>query len=863
MRSVRCNILFFISLTVLFSTMSPLPANSQTVQPHAVIRVGVYNNPPKIFVDDEGRADGILWHLLASMATQENWELQAIACEWNDCLMQLESGGVDLMPDVAVSDSRSERFDFHLQPALFSWSQIYERDGTELLSLLDMAGRRIALLQGSVQLEYLSDLAMNFGIQVDWVLSASMEDAFQSVVNGSADAVVSNHYFGDLRAAELGLVKTPIIFQPVQLYYAIADPRLQPVLDAIDRNILLWKTDPQSPYFSAINQWSVEQTSRTLPVWVLWGVAVLAAALLMALAFGMLLRARVADKTRSLLASESRLNTILNSVDAYIYIKDTHLRYQYANRKVCELFGSSPEHITGKTDADFFDEATCKKLLENDSKVLHSGERVANEEMNILQADQQERYFISVKLPLRNPDNSIYALCGISTDITEHRQIRNQLHQLAYFDVLTDLPNRRLVMDRLQHALASRLKTGYEGAVLFIDLDNFKTINDTLGHERGDLLLQQVARRLERGLLSTDTAGRLGEDEFVLIVEDVARDANDASARISEMADFLRQQFAQPFDLDGAECVCSVSIGVAMFSDAGGDVDTLLKGADLALSAAKNSGRNVVRFFNPDMQIEVTRRTRIELALRKAIELDSVRLFLQPQVDRNGDIVSLEALLRLTDQVLGDIPPADFIPVAERSGLIVPLGEWVVDQACQLLQRWRTQAALQNLTLAVNVSPRQFHHGGFTNHIYRCLKKYNLPGSALVLEVTESLLIDDIDTTVLKMQAIGAKGVQFALDDFGTGYASLSYLKRLPLTQLKIDRSFVRDLLVDQNDEAIVRTIIALGNSLDMQVVAEGVETRAQADRLQEMGCHHFQGYHFGRPQPIEDYEYLPGSGQR
>lgn len=823
-------------------------------QSSAALRVGVYDNPPKIYINDQNQADGILWRLLKEMAARENWQLQAVQCEWNNCLQQLESGAIDLMPDVASSENRSQRFDFHQQPALFSWSQVYEREGTGLLSLLDMAGRRIALLEGSIHFEYLSDLIANFGIEVDWVLMNDLEEAFDAVANGAADAVVSNHYFGDLRSANLGLVRTPIIFQPSQLYYAVADNTRQPLLQTIDRYLAEWKADPESPYFSALREYSVDQEGAVLPVWLPWGIAILTLALLSALAFSLLLRFKVTEKTRSLVASENRLNIILNSVEAYIYIKDHKLRYQYVNRKVCELFGVPAGQIVGKTDADFFDEATCEHLYENDMRVLRNGERVAEEEINTLDSDQREHVFISVKLPLRNPDNSIYALCGISTDITEHKQIRNQLHQLAFFDSLTGLPNRRLVMEKLDHAMASRLKTGHEGAVLIIDLDNFKTVNDTLGHEMGDLLLQLVAKRFERGLLATDTAGRLGADEFILIVEDVALNANDALTRVRDMADFLCQQFAQPFDLEGTDYVCSVSIGVAMFSDVGGDVDALLKGADLALAAAKTGGRNIVRFFNPDMQVEVTRRTRIKHALRKAIESSSFKLFLQPQVDKDGKIVSLEALLRMTDPLLGDITPGDFIPVAETSGLIVPLGEWVIHRACELLQQWLAIPAMSDMTLAVNISPRQFHHAGFADHVLRCMKKFNIPGTALVLEVTESLLIDDIDSTILKMQALGAKGIQFALDDFGTGYASLSYLKRLPLTQLKIDQSFVRDLLIDQNDEAIVRTIIALGNSLDMQVVAEGVETEDQATRLQEMGCHYFQGCHFGRPQPAQTY---------
>jgi diguanylate cyclase (GGDEF)-like protein/PAS domain S-box-containing protein len=730
--------------------------NSPLTAP-VILRVGVYNNPPKIFLNSQQQPDGMLWLLLEQIAISEDWQLEIVSCEWNQCLQMLEQGDIDLMPDVAISENRSQRFDFHREP--------------------------------------------------------------------------------------------------VQLYYAAGPGLHAAVLERIDSYLIDWKVDPSSPYFEVLSAWNVEPPLSFVPNWVFWGLVVLSGGLLVLFGFSIMLRVRVSEQTASLVASENRLNTILNSVEAYIYIKDSQLRYQYVNQKVCDLFALPADKILGQTDAAFFNEATCETVRENDLRVLRSGDRVASEEINIMAHDQQEHVFISVKLPLRNPDGSIYALCGISTDITEHKQIRNQLHQLAFFDVLTGLPNRRLILDRLDHALGGRNKTGFEGAVLYIDLDNFKTVNDTLGHDVGDQLLQQVAKRLERGVLSTDSVGRLGADEFVLIVEDVALSTVDAVVRVRDIAEFLRQQFTQPFELQGASYICSVSIGVALFSDAEGDVDNLLKGADLALAAAKVNGRNQVQFFNRAMQVEVTRRTRIENALRHAISNNSLMLNIQPQVDGDGVIVSMEGLLRMTDPELGVVSPGEFIPVAETSGLIVSLGEWVVETACGLLAAWQRDPVMKDLVLAVNVSPRQFYHEQFAKHVIACLEKYDVPGHKLALEVTESLLIDDVDTTIRKMQMLGAKGVQFALDDFGTGYASLSYLKRLPLTQLKIDQSFVRDLLVDQNDEAIVRTIIALGISLDLQVVAEGVETRQQAERLREMGCHYFQGYFFGHPQRVSVWQ--------
>ncbi len=820
------------------------PVTAQTT-----LRVGVYENTPKIFLDGDGRIGGMFGELLTEIAQREAWQIEPVPCQWNECLQMLESGTLDIMPDVAYIPERAQRFDFHRNEALLSWSQLYERDGLGLFSLLDLDGLRLAVLRGSIQQRYLMELAENFDLAVEWVWVDSLAAAFQAVASGLSDAAVANHFYGDMMAFEHGLQRTPIMFQPSRLYFAVPAGRHADLLAVIDTYLDQWKTDESSPYYDLLRRWSIEPDAA-LPVVVWWLIGILALALLGATLFAILLRFKVAEKTQSLTASETRLNTILNSVDAHIYIKDYKLRYQYANRKVCDFFGMSLDDIVGKKDSDFFDEKTCTLLEQNDLQVIRHGERVADEEASILVRNQQQHDFLSIKIPLRNPDNSIYALCGISTDISELKQIRDQLHQLAFFDSLTGLPNRRLVLDRLDHAMAGRNKTGYEGALLFLDLDDFKVINDTLGHDAGDQLLQMFARRLERGLLSTDTVGRLGADEFVLIVEDIAVNAEDSLVRVRDMADILRRQLNQPFDLAGVDYVCAVSIGIAMFSDAkDGDVEALLKAADLALNAAKTEG-NSVCFFNPEMQIEVTRRTRIETALRKALAGDNLDLHLQPQVDAEGRVFSMEALLRWHDPEMGQVAPSDFIPVAETCGLIVPLGEWVLARACEMLADWKNDPVLSTLTLAVNISPRQFHHGDFVDHILKCLERNQVDGARLELEVTEGLLIENVDVTVEKMDRLREHGIRFSLDDFGTGYASLGYLKRLPLSQLKIDQSFVRDLLLDPNDEAIVRTILALGSSLDLRVLAEGVETPALAERLREMGCQYFQGYYFSRPQP-------------
>ncbi|WP_237332756.1 EAL domain-containing protein [Zobellella iuensis] len=818
------------------------PAQAQS------IRLGLYHNPPKIMADAQGQASGIFGDLISEIAAEEGWQLESVPCQWQQCLEWLAEGRIDLMPDVAFTEERATRFDFHRTPALLSWSQIYTLSHRRLASLLELDGKRLAVLRGSVQQQFLGQLVDSFGLQVEWLPLDGLDQVFDAVASGRADAAAANHFIGNQQAASRDLVASPILFQPSKLYFAVPAGTNPALLARIDRHLQRWQSDNGSRYFDILARWS-EPAPAPLPPALWWSLGLLLSALLLAIGFNLLLRRKVTERTLSLQASETRLNTILDSVEACIYIKDDQLRYQYANRRVCELFGVTPAQILGQTDDRFFDTETCALLQQNDRRVLQQGERVAGEEVNGLSRNGERRTFLSVKLPLRHPDGRIHGLCGISTDITEYRRLQEELHQLAFFDPLTGLANRRLLLDRLRHALAGSQATGYQGALVLIDLDNFKDINDTRGHDCGDQLLQQTAARLRHSLAGTDTAGRLGSDEFVLIMEDLSPRQEDAVMQARNRTRQLLERLAMPYDIAGKAHRCSASIGIAMFSDAQGNIEELLKAADLAMFTAKADGRNNLHFFNQAMQDDANHRSRLEHDLRLALERDELELHLQPQVDAGERITGMEALLRWQHPELGRVSPADFIPLAESSGLIVPLGDWVLAQACRLLAEWRREPALARLGLAVNISPRQFRHPDFVAGLQRLLQDSGAEPARLELEITESLLIDDIEQTIDRMEQLRRLGLRFSLDDFGTGYASLGYLKRLPLSQLKIDQSFVRDLLRDPNDEAIVRTIIALGRSLDLQVIAEGVETAEQASRLQELGCTAFQGYWFGQPE--------------
>ncbi len=441
------------------------------------------------------------------------------------------------------------------------------------------------------------------------------------------------------------------------------------------------------------------------------------------------------------------------------------------------------------------------------------------------------------------------------SDITSRKTAEGEIKSLAFYDPLTRLPNRRLLMDRLAQALAASSRYQRKGALLFIDLDNFKTINDTLGHDKGDLLLQQVAQRLSTCIGEGDTVARLGGDEFMVMLEDLSESAREAATQAETVSEKIRLTLNQTYQLASLEHHSTPSIGVTLFGEQQEGIDEPMKRADLAMYQAKAAGRNLVRFFDPQMQAVVTARAALELGLREAIAKKQFLLYYQAQVVGERQLTGVEALVRWKHPERGMVSPAEFIPLAEETGLILPLGQWVLDTACTQLAKWAAQADLAHLTIAVNVSAHQFHQCDFVDQVLEALARTGANPHRLKLELTESMLVSNVEDVIVKMNALRAHGVGFSLDDFGTGYSSLSYLKRLPLDQLKIDQGFVRDILIDPNDAAIARMVVALANSMGLAVLAEGVETEAQRDFLAEQGCHAYQGYLFSRPLPLEEFE--------
>ena len=444
--------------------------------------------------------------------------------------------------------------------------------------------------------------------------------------------------------------------------------------------------------------------------------------------------------------------------------------------------------------------------------------------------------------------------CNIR-DISARKRSDERINELAFFDPLTRLPNRTLLLDRLQQAMIGVGRTESYGAAMFLDLDHFKTLNDTLGHAMGDLLLQLVAQRLIDCVREGDTVARLGGDEFVVVLANLHSHAHEAANQAQDIGEKILAALNQPYRLGDMEHRCTASLGATLFCGAKETMEDLLRQADLAMYKAKEMGRNGLQFFDPAMQTAILERAGLEKELRHAIAERQFVLHFQPQVVGDGRAMGAEVLVRWQHPVHGLMPPGDFIPLAEETGLIQPLGDWVLQAACEQLARWATKPTTEHLSLAVNVSAYQFRQRDFVDKVLAVLAKTGANAQRLKLELTESLLVDNAPSVIEKMFILKAKGVCFSLDDFGTGYSSLPYLKRMPLDELKIDRSFVRDILSDHHDAYIAKTILALAQSLGLNVIAEGVEIEAQREFLSGAGCHAYQGFYFCMPLPVAAFE--------
>jgi diguanylate cyclase (GGDEF)-like protein/PAS domain S-box-containing protein len=563
---------------------------------------------------------------------------------------------------------------------------------------------------------------------------------------------------------------------------------------------------------------------------------------------------RLAKATRALEVSEERYRKVFHtSLDPITISRVDNKQFVDVNDAFLQVMGFERDEVIGKVPLDLGIWSDPRDLAALADLLKKTGE-CRNLEVQFTRKDGGTVWGLMSASIIEI--DGIQCALTITRDVSSAKEAEDEIRNLAFYDPLTGLPNRRMLLERLRQSMVAGTRSGRMRALLFVDLDNFKTLNDTLGHQTGDLLLQEAARRLTGCVRNGDTLGRLGGDEFVLMLEDLSELPEDAAAQAKAVGEKILFTIAQPYMLDSRVCRSSASIGISVFGDRREDSNEVLQQADIAMYQAKTAGRNTMRFFAPALQAAVNARAVLEEDLRQAVRASQFVLYYQPQIDRNR-LIGAEALIRWMHPWRNILPPGDFIPLAEETGLILPMGKWVLEAACAQIAVWSTRKQTAPLSIAVNISARQFRQPDFVAQVLTVLDQTGANPRNLKLELTESMLVENLQEVIDKMTELKSHGLRFSLDDFGTGYSSLAYLKRLPLDQLKIDRSFIRDILVDESSAAIAQTIISLSRAMGLPVIAEGVETEEQREFLTRLGCHSFQGFLFSRPLPLDEFEKL------
>lgn len=809
------------------------------------VRVGLYENEPKIFTSDQGEPDGLFVKLLNAMAEEQGWRLDYVACVWTMCLELLERGELDLMPDVAYTSLRAERFDFHQQAVVQSWSQIYAPTGIGLFELADLAGLSVAVVQGSVQEAYLSAFAEQQGIEIDLLAFDSFAAGFAAVEQGQVDTVVANNFYGSRHRGEFGLIDTPITFDQVGLFYATPAGQGESLLQHIDQYLTEWLARPNSPYYTALSRAIAPAVTETIPTWSRWLLLgfLLLVTLLAFLVYG--LRWTVHQRTAQLSQANERFEHLLSGSPVVMYsLQGKDLALTWVSGNIARVFGFDPDEMLQKDwwlsrvhpeDISLVTAAQSRVLVQDhvrrDYRILdHQGKvRHVRDEQRLSRSDRT-----------RGDDD--LEVIGTWTDVTHTREQEAQVSYLNHYDVLTGLPNRRLLLDRLDHAIKLAEGQDYSVVVLFLDLDRFKTINDAEGIAVGDSILREIAERIRRRH-PLKTLARLSADEYVLVIER------------PPVQEVLHQRFAalladikRPVRVDDHSIMITASIGIARYPNDGAKAESLVTQAELAMVDAKRQGGDTWREFDHSLRFQTEANFRLENALRFAVSRDELCLHYQPQYRlSDGNLMGVEALVRWQHPELGMIPPDQFIPLAETIGVIQDIDAWVLEEACRQMKSWLHEG-LEVPKVAVNISAVELDNAGLKDAIGRVLKTYDLPARQLVLEVTESMVMRAPECAAAMLTNLKSLGVSTAIDDFGTGYSNLVSLHQLPLDCLKIDKSFVQNIGHSQANESITQAIIAMATALDLELIAEGIETAQQRDFLIRSGCAHGQGYLLSRP---------------
>ena len=838
-------------MAICVGIFSPAASADQTP---ATVRVVLDNDyPPYIFLDKNGNPQGIVKDLWSLWERRTGIHVDLRPMEWSQALATMKSGQADVIDTIFDTPERRAFYDFSKPYASLNVNIFFRKDLSGITDADSLKGFTVGVKDGDACIEYLTARGIttlkpypSYNDEVE----AAIHNELRVMCIDKPPAVYLLNHFGQ---ADNFRISPPLYVG--QFHWAITKGHddLRRIIEEGFSRITPADRD-------AINEhWLGESVPyNTWFKWVMYAVASLGLIVLSLVFWNRVLHSRVADRTR-------KLSTALDS------LKDSEQRYRTLIDATSAVTWSSPPSglnvvpqpqwmaFTGQTAEEMRGSGWVNALHPDDRTLVGKQWQEAVEthqpfssEYRVRRHDGVWRWMKVYAVPVVNADGGLTEWFGMGLDISERKETEEKVQHMAYHDLLTGLPNRALFMDRLNQVLAVAGRTRRYGAIIFIDLDQFKKINDVYGHGFGDAVLKDVAVRISDFMRQGDTVARFGGDEFIILLPDLSTDQATAATLALKVAEKLRAALEEPSRMEGQAYSGTASIGITLFPGHAETAENLIRGADIAMYRAKERGRNAIVLFESDMQVAIAERFALEQEMREALNQNAMELFLQSKVDRTGKIIGAESLVRWRHPTRGLVLPTVFIPLAEETGFIVSIGEWVLRETCRLIAELSAQG--RSLHISVNVSPRQFHQADFVSRVQGILAETGADPLYLTLEVTENLLVEGTADAVSRMLQLAELGIRFSIDDFGTGYSSLSYLKRLPLNEIKIDKSFVQDIPYDPNDVAIVETILSMAHHLGFIVVAEGVETEKQFQFLAEHDCEQFQGYFFHRPQPKQEW---------
>ncbi|RDX37515.1 EAL domain-containing protein [Kangiella sp. HD9-110m-PIT-SAG07] len=833
-------------------------ASKQTKDPPRSLRVAMFNAPPIMIVNQDGNNSGFMVELLETMAQHEGWDIEWVNLNWPEVIPKTLNHELDLIPFIAYSEDRAEYLDYNEEGILTGWGQVFiHKDAKTPENIIGLSGKKVAVIKNEVYGIKLKNLCDLFDIECQFVEVETYKQALSFIESNDVSAAVTSNLVSYSHNNPY-VKRTPIVFEPRKVLFATAKNTNNDLLATIDRYTKLWRFDSSSPYYQLKDKYlkGVIEEKTNFPLWLLYSLLVLAGLLVTAALVAILLKKQVKKQTQELEDQSDQIRQIINLVPHMIFATNANGRLILANRYAANFFGIQMSDIEGYCKDDLIKRIPqSTNLFEDESLLLRRDAHAIQKEIETHNIDGHKATLNISKVPFITRYSRIPSIVTVGVDITDSKEYERQIQHMAQHDSLTELPNRLLLNDRIHQSLALTRRYGHSGAVLFIDLDYFKTINDSLGHMAGDKLLQEVAERLQGIIRDGDTVSRLGGDEFIIQLNQLSGDPERAEQSACKIAEKVNFTLAQEYIVNGNKLFSTASIGVVIYPRDAETEESIIQRADTAMYYAKSMGRNRFAVFKKAMEKAVVRKHILEKELRKALAESRFIIRYQPQVNRDGNkFIGAEALLRWSHPTEGIISPVEFIPIAEENHLIIPIGEWVLKQVCYQIKHWLEQYG-HSPFITVNLSAVQIRNSDLVNYIKKLLEKTKIPPHLLELEVTETVLLHEARVSVDVLQELKKLGVKLSIDDFGTGYSSLTYLKRLPLDKLKIDRSFVKDIPGDPDSETIIRTVIGMSHDMGLEIIAEGVETKEQLDYLTNERCSLFQGFYFDPPISLEQLE--------